>query len=266
MTALDGRVVLVTGGGSGVGRAIVDRFLSEGARLVVLERDRDKVAALEALASNDLVAVEGDVTSYADNERAVAAATETFGRLDVLIGNVGLWDFSRPLLDLSPDELTAGFRDLFDVNVLGYLLGARAAAAALAESRGAIILTLSNASFYPQGGGVLYTASKHAGLGVVRQLAYELAPAVRVNGVAPGGMATQLSGPRSLGLDGQRISDIPIQEYLERHSALERAAEPADYVGAYALLASTHDALTVTGTVFDISAVGTPHRTSLAEG
>ncbi|MDQ7905272.1 3-(cis-5,6-dihydroxycyclohexa-1,3-dien-1-yl)propanoate dehydrogenase [Phytohabitans sp. ZYX-F-186] len=260
MRGLEDRVVLVTGGGSGVGRAIVDRFLDEGARLAVLERDADKVASLESIGSKELVTVTGDVTSYADNERAVAAAVETFGRLDVLIGNVGMWDFSRNLVDLSPGELEAGFRDLFAVNVLGYLLGARAAAAALKRSRGAIILTLSNASFYPRGGGVLYTATKHAGLGLVRQLAYELAPEVRVNAVAPGAMATNLTGPKSLGLDRRQIKDIPIQEYLEKHSALERAIEPADYAGTYALLASSHDALTVTGTVFDISAAGTPHR------
>jgi 2,3-dihydroxy-2,3-dihydrophenylpropionate dehydrogenase/cis-2,3-dihydrobiphenyl-2,3-diol dehydrogenase len=257
---LEGRVVLLTGGGSGVGRAIVDRFLDEGARIVVLERDPDKAAALEAIGSNDLSVVTGDVTSYADNERAVAAAVDTFGRLDVFIGNVGLWDFSRNLVDLSPTELETGFRELFGVNVLGYLLGARAAAAALRQSRGTVILTLSNASFYPQGGGVLYTATKHAGLGVVRQLAYELAPEIRVNGVAPGGMATNLSGPKSLGLDQRQIKDIPIQEYQEKYSALERVIEPADYVGTYVLLASSRDALTVTGTVFDISAVGTPHR------
>ncbi|WP_236791818.1 3-(cis-5,6-dihydroxycyclohexa-1,3-dien-1-yl)propanoate dehydrogenase [Amycolatopsis sp. GM8] len=260
MGGLEGRVVLVTGGGSGVGRAIVDRFLDEGARLVVLERDPGKVASLGEIGNSDLVAVTGDVTSYADNERAVAAAVEAFGRLDVFIGNVGLWDFSRTLVDLSPDELEAGFHDLFTVNVLGYLLGAKAAAAALRESRGAIILTLSNASFYPQGGGVLYTATKHAGLGIVRQLAYELAPEIRVNGVAPGGMATNLSGPKSLGLDERQIKDMPIQDYLEKYSALERAIDPADYVGTYALLASSRDALTVTGTVFDISAVGTPRR------
>ncbi|GAA1865928.1 3-phenylpropionate-dihydrodiol/cinnamic acid-dihydrodiol dehydrogenase [Pseudonocardia ailaonensis] len=260
MGGLQDRVVLVTGGGSGVGRAIVERFLDEGARLVVLERDPDKAASLAAIGSGELVTVTGDVTTYADNEKAVAAAVEAFGRLDVFIGNVGLWDFNRTLVDLSPTELQAGFHDLFTVNVLGYLLGARAAAAALRESRGAIVLTLSNASFYPQGGGVLYTATKHAGLGVVRQLAYELAPEIRVNGVAPGGMSTNLSGPRSLGLSERQISDIPIQEYLEKYSALERAIEPSDYVGAYALLASGGDALTVTGTVFDISSVGTPHR------
>ncbi|MDT0393638.1 MULTISPECIES: SDR family NAD(P)-dependent oxidoreductase [Streptomyces] len=237
-----------------------DRFLDEGARIVVLERDPGKAASLEAVGGDDLVVVTGDVASYADNERAVAAAVDRFGRLDVFIGNVGMWDFSRDLLDLSPAELEAGFRELFDVNVLGYLLGVRAAATALKESRGAIVLTLSNASFYPQGGGVLYTATKHAGLGIVRQLAYELAPEIRVNGVAPGGMSTNLSGPKSLGLDQRRFSDIPIQEYLEKHSALERVIEPADYVGAYVLLASSRDALTITRTAFDVSAVGTPQR------
>ncbi|MFC4946691.1 3-(cis-5,6-dihydroxycyclohexa-1,3-dien-1-yl)propanoate dehydrogenase [Pseudonocardia sp. GCM10023141] len=262
MSGLQDRVVLVTGGGSGVGRAIVDRFLDEGARLVVLERDPEKAASLASRGSSELVTVTGDVTRYADNEKAVATAVEEFGRLDVFIGNVGLWDFNRTLVDLSPTELEAGFHDLFTVNVLAYLLGARAAAAALRESRGTIILTLSNASFYPQGGGVLYTATKHAGLGVVRQLAYELAPEIRVNGVAPGGMATNLSGPKSLGLEERRITDIPIQEYLEKYSALERAIEPADYVGAYAMLGSSRDALTVTGTVFDISSVGTPHRSA----
>jgi len=260
MRGIQDQVVLLTGGGSGIGRAIVERFLDDGAWLVVLERDADKVASLEDIATDRLVTVTGDVTSFSDNERAVAAALGAFGRLDVFIGNVGMWDFSRALTDLTPQELEEGFQDLFRVNVLAYLLGVRAAAEALRDSRGAIILTLSNASFYPQGGGVLYTASKHAGLGLVRQLAYELAPEIRVNGVAPGGMATSLSGPRSLGLDQQQIKDIPITEYLAEHSALRRVIEPDDYVGAYALLASRSDALTVTGTVFDISAVGTPQR------
>lgn len=260
MNALDGRVTLVTGGGSGIGRAVVDRFLAEGARVVALERNPEGAAGLRALDDPHLVVVEGDVTSYTDNARAVGAATDHFGHLDVFVGNVGLWDFGRALVDLSPEELTNGFRDLFSVNVLAYLLGARAAAESLRVSRGAIILTLSNAALYPQGGGVLYTATKHAGLGIVRQLAYELAPEVRVNGVAPGGASTRLTGPRSLGLDKRTIEDIPLQEYQREHSALEYAIEPADYAGAYVLLASAGDSLTVTGTVIDLSSVGTPKR------
>jgi NAD(P)-dependent dehydrogenase (short-subunit alcohol dehydrogenase family) len=68
-----------------------------------------------------------------------------------------------------------GLDELFAVNVKGYLLGARAAAEALRPTRGSMIFTLSNASFFPRDGGPLYTASEHAGLGLVRQLAYELA-------------------------------------------------------------------------------------------
>lgn len=260
MNSLDGRVTLVTGGGSGIGRAVVDRFLAEGARVATLEKSSEKAAALRALDDPHLVVIEGDVTSYEDNVRAVAAAMDAFGRLDAFIGNVGLWDFGRELADLTPDELENGFHDMFSVNVLGYLLGARAAAEALRESRGTIVLTLSNASFYPRGGGVLYTATKHAGLGIVRQLAYELAPEVRVNGVAPGGASTELTGPRSLGLAERTIEEIPLQDYQREHSALGYAIEPADYAGAYVLLASATDALTVTGTVIDLSSVGTPQR------
>jgi len=260
MNSLAGRVTLVTGGGSGIGRAVVDRFLAEGASVVAMEKRPANADALRALNDPHLVVVEGDVTSYDDNARAVNAATDTFGRLDAFIGNVGIWDFSRALVDLTPEELESGFHDMFSVNVLGYLLGARAAAEALRNSRGTIVLTLSNASFYPQGGGVLYTASKHAGLGVVRQLAYEFAPEVRVNGVAPGGANTHLTGPRSLGLDHRTIEDIPLQAYQRKYSALEYAIEPADYAGAYVLLASASDALTVTGTVIDLSSAGTPQR------
>ena len=260
MKALDGRVTVITGGGAGIGRAVLDRFLSEGSRVVALERNATHAAALRALEDPHLVVVEGDVTSYDDNARAVAAATDTFGRLDAFIGNVGIWDFSRELVDLTPEELESGFHDMFSVNVLAYLFGARAAAEALRSSRGTIVLTLSNASFYPRGGGVLYTATKHAGLGVVRQLAYELAPEIRVNAVAPGGASTQLTGPRSLGLDVRTIEEIPLQDYQREHSALEYAIEPADYAGAYVLLASARDALTVTGTVIDLSSAGTPQR------
>ena len=82
---------------------------------------------------------------------------------------------------------------MFGVNVKGYLLGAKAAYRELAKTRGSIIFTVSNAGFYPCGGGPLYTASKHAVVGLIRQLAYELAPSVRVNAVAPGLVRTAFS-------------------------------------------------------------------------
>jgi 2,3-dihydroxy-2,3-dihydrophenylpropionate dehydrogenase/cis-2,3-dihydrobiphenyl-2,3-diol dehydrogenase len=264
---LEGKAALVTGGASGLGRAIAERFIQEGGQVLVVDRSRDKLKQLSAELGGPLVTFVGDVTSPADNTGAVAAAVEAFGQLDVFVGNAGLWDFNRPLLGSSIEDTALAFEELFAVNVKGYLLGARAAAEALRPTRGSMIFTLSNSSFFPRGGGPLYTASKHAGLGLVRQLAYELAPDIRVNGVAPGGMATDLRGPSSLGMDRQSISDaMPVRELLRRHMALEIYIEPSDYVGAYVLLASPENSSTVTGAVFDISSFGTPQREVTPEG
>jgi 2,3-dihydroxy-2,3-dihydrophenylpropionate dehydrogenase len=258
---LEDKSALVTGGGSGLGRAITERFVHEGAQVTVMDRSRDKLEQLRADLGAAVTIITGDVTSSGDNVAAVAAALHAYGKLDVFIGNAGLWDFNRPLLGSSIEDLARGFDELFAVNVKGYLLGARASAEALRATRGSMIFTLSNASFFPAGGGPLYTASKHAGLGMVRQLAYELSPEIRVNGVAPGGMATDLRGPSSLGLDEKSISQaMPIQELLREHMALEIYIEPSDYAGAYVLLASTENSITVTGSVFDISSFGTPKR------
>src|SRR5208337_1786381 len=112
--------------------------------------------------------------------------------------NAGIWDSSISLAALPDDRISAAFDELFCVNVKGYLLGAKAAYRELPQTNGCIIFTVSNAVFYPCGGGPLYTASKHAVVGLIRQLAYELAPKIRVNGVAPGAIPTDLRGPRSL--------------------------------------------------------------------
>ena len=131
----------------------------------------------------------GDVTSAADNARAVDVALTRFGRLDSFVANAGMFDYGAGLVDTPVESLERAFDELFAVNVKGYLLGAKAAAPALIESRGSLLMTASMSSTHAGVGGVVYTASKHAVVGLVRQLAFELAPAVRVNGVAPGFMA-----------------------------------------------------------------------------
>ncbi|MEU4169238.1 3-(cis-5,6-dihydroxycyclohexa-1,3-dien-1-yl)propanoate dehydrogenase [Streptomyces sp. NPDC026665] len=261
MGRLDDTSVLVTGGGSGLGLAVVERFVDEGAAVTAFDRSADKLRRVQERFGARVRTVHGDVTSPADNAKAVETAVETFGALDVLVANAGVWDFGRGLTDSAPEELAQGFDELFAVNVKGYLLGARAAAEALKDSEGSMIFTLSNASFFPGGGGPLYVASKHAGVGLVRQLAYELAPHIRVNGIAPGGMATDLRGPKSLGLSDTTITDaLPLRELMIQHSALAREVTAQDYVGPYVLLASGEESVTVTGTVFDISSHGTPRR------
>lgn len=246
---LDGQVALVTGGGSGLGRAVVERFLAEGGSVGVLEKDARKAGQLAGELGDAVAVTEGSATSWADNERAVADTVAAFGRLDILVGNAGLWDFGTPLEDLSGPALPGAFGQLFELNVLGYLLGAKAALPALRAGGGSMIFTVSNAGFYPGGGGPLYTASKHAVVGLVRQLAYELAPEIRVNGVAPGGMPTDLRGPAALGLADTAFTGPGVDQLMIRMGPLEKPIRPADYTGTYVLLASRENSATTTGSV-----------------
>jgi len=251
MDRLDGQVALVTGGASGLGRAIVARFVAEGARVAVLDLSMEKLDQLSAEFGAQVLAVQGDVRSLADNESAVARCEEHFGRLDIAIGNAGVWDYSMALVDLPADAIDEAFDELFHINVKGYLLLARAAAPALVRSEGALLFTISNAGFYSAGGGPLYTASKHAVVGLVRQLAYELAPSVRVNGVAPGGIHTDLRGPKALGQADRSIATLDIGRTADRWVPLGRLPTPEEYAGAYVFYATRTDAAPATGSVLN---------------
>ena len=246
---LDDHRVLVTGAGSGLGRAIVERFVDEGARVGVLELDAAKAADLTATFGERVAVTIGDATVLADNQRAVAETVAAFGSLDVFIGNAGLWDYGVALDALPETRIDEAFDQIFGLNVKAYLLGAKAAVAELRKTRGSMVFTVSNAGFWPGGGGPLYVASKHAVVGLVKQLAYELAPDVRVNGVAPGAMPTDLRGPAALGLDGVAFSTMPVDRIAEAVTALARPIDPADYTGHYVLLASRDNSRTVTGSV-----------------
>jgi NAD(P)-dependent dehydrogenase (short-subunit alcohol dehydrogenase family) len=247
---LEGDAALVTGGGSGLGLALVERFVNEGARVAVFDRSEERVDAVVERLGEAVVGIVGDVTTVADNERAVATAVSAFGKLDTFVGNAGIFDYFADLLGSPADALGRAFDEVFAINVKGYLLGAKAAAPALLNCDGCIILTASMASFYAGTGGIVYTASKHAVVGLVRQLAYELAPHVRVNGVAPGPMLTDVRGPRALGLDQQTLSAVPgIDELARAALPLQFLASPEDYTGHYVQLASRANARATTGVV-----------------
>ncbi|HEV7825195.1 MAG TPA: 3-(cis-5,6-dihydroxycyclohexa-1,3-dien-1-yl)propanoate dehydrogenase [Mycobacteriales bacterium] len=234
---LDGRRALVVGGGSGIGRAVVDTFAAEGARVAVLERDAAKCEAL----LDDVPFVVGDATTAAANEEAVATAVDAFGGLDVLVNCVGLFDFYRGLSELDAGVLDRAFDEMYAVNVKSHLHAVKAALPALRAAKGAIVLTASTSAYYPGRGGVLYVSSKFAVRGLVTALAHELAPDVRVNGVAPGGtLDTDLRGPRTLGLDDRRLGDAPDRAAeLAARTPLHVALSPADHAWSYVFLAST---------------------------
>jgi NAD(P)-dependent dehydrogenase (short-subunit alcohol dehydrogenase family) len=235
---LDGMVIVCTGAGSGIGRAAVDAFVAEGARVAVLERDPIKCRDLGEV--EHVVAVCDDATTAVANRRVVESALDNWGRIDAVVTFVGVFDLYTALADLSDDQFDAAFAETYELNVRSPLLTVRAALPALRSVRGSIVFTLSSSSSYAGRGGPLYVSSKHALRGAMLQLAHELAPDVRVNGVAPGGtVATDLRGLRSLGLDSTRLDDRPGRaDALRSRTPLQVALEPTDHAGLYVLLVS----------------------------
>ena len=254
MAALEGQTALVTGASKGLGKSVAKRFAAEGANVVANSRSaaRAEAAAEEIGTELDdggrVIGLPADVSNYDQVERLVERTIEEFGNIDVLVGNAGIHDDSIALEDVPPDQLQDSFDELFGVNVRGYLNAAKAALPSLRETSGNVVFTASYASFNPGTGGIFYTPAKHAVVGIVRQLAYELAPEIRVNGVAPNYVPTDLSGMNSLG-QGAVLDEVK--------GAGERALQdryklpilgPDDYAGYYVFLASDESAAS-TGTV-----------------
>jgi len=198
-TWLDGKRALVAGAGSGIGRAVVDAFICEGARVGALERDEAKAARLAADLP-DCVVTRGDATIVADARAAVEAVTSSFGGLDVLVNCVGIFDFYRGLADLPDDQLDAAFDEMFAVNVKSQLVTVRAALPELRRSGGSVVLTVSTSGFYPGRGGVLYVASKFAVRGFTYALREDLlGRPIRVTTVDAGLVETEFSVVRFRG-------------------------------------------------------------------
>jgi len=248
MHMLLNRRVIVTGAGSGIGKAIVKRFLNEGAHVLGVVRKAEQVD--EFTDHDEFCYVVGDVNNYSTNEIAVITAIEKWGGLDVMIANAGVWDFFKKLQKMSAKELEDGFSQIMSTNVRAVLMAAHASYPALNESKGALITTGSNACFRPGGGGPLYTASKYALRGVVGQLALDFAPNVRVSGVAPGATDTPISGidalnqrQKSMNQDRERL------ESMGQHIPLGRISSPEEHTDLYVTLASENGARYITGTI-----------------
>lgn len=236
---LEGKRALIVGAGSGIGRAVVDSFLAEGSHVAVLERDKAKCDRL-AIEMPHVCVLEGDATTASANRDAVAMTVETYGGLDILVNCVGVFDFYRRLETIDAEELDDAFDEMFATNVKSHLHSVKAAIPELQASRGNIVLTESTSAYYPGRGGTLYVASKFAIRGLVTTLAYELAPTVRVNGVAPGGtLGTDLRGLTALGLNEKRLDDNPGREAdVSSRNPLKVALTGVDHSWGYVYLAS----------------------------
>ena len=245
-------VVLITGAGSGLGLGLARNFREQGATLALLEVSAAKADALRTEFPDALVLL-GDASKLADVEQARTAIAERFARLDALVSVHGIFDGLVRLKDVPLGRLDSLFDELFHVNVKSNFLLARVFADLLEAAKGAIVLTTSNAAYAADGGGAFYTASKGALRSLVGQLAFEFAPHVRVNAVAPAGIAnSQLRGPEALGMEGQSQADIPKDAFLTKFreiSLLSDLPSPEDHATIYAFLASRENRIMTGQTV-----------------
>lgn len=226
-----GRRVLVTGGASGIGLAVVEAFGGLGDRVVSLDRRESDSAAASVI---------GDVTEPGDLERAVREATEGTGELDVLVVNAGIHDGGANL-SLPAEDLATVTRAVLDVDVVGYALTLQAAAPALTAAGGCAVLTLSDSAFLAgqTGAGIAYTAAKYAGMGITRWAARALAPAVRVNAVSPGGIITALQAVTAEGPTRGLFDDAEAKaELIRSRNVLGTIMSTSELAELYVFLAS----------------------------
>ncbi len=193
MTTLDGQVTLITGAGSGIGRAMAAAFVAAGARVLAVDRAAEGLAALaEAVAAPESLAVHrADLTEPAAIGAMLAAAEARFGPVEVVCNNAGLLDRMMPL-DETDDAL---WEQIMAVNLTAPMRLTRAALPAmLARGRGVFVNTASIASVQGGRGGFSYTVSKHGLLGLTRAVATAYgAQGIRCNAVAPGSVKTSLA-------------------------------------------------------------------------
>lgn len=190
----EGRTVIVTGAGSGIGRATASRVVREGARLVAVDVSAERLEALaKAFHGAEIITVAADVTRQDDIDRIVAAAGE---RIDGLANVAGIND------DFSPAHLTSDeiWERVIAINLTGAFKLTRAVVPAmLAAGRGAIVNVSSEAGLRGNASGTAYTVSKHGLIGLTRSAAFMYGPSgIRVNAVAPGGVATGIPMPPAL--------------------------------------------------------------------
>src|SRR5258706_2002636 len=202
------RVCLVTGGTSGIGRAIALGFAQAGAKVVAGSTNPDKVSAIKKELGTGHEAVTINVSDANSVAAAVEYAVKRFGRLDVIVNAAGVIK-RQPSLEMSVEE----FRRIVDVNLTGSFLVAQATARVMKDQapdargeRGNIILIASLNSYISLVEVLAYAASKSGVLGLVRGLANEWAPlGVRVNAIAPGGFPTDLNRPLIEGTERGRM-------------------------------------------------------------
>jgi NAD(P)-dependent dehydrogenase (short-subunit alcohol dehydrogenase family) len=223
MSELEGRTALVTGASRGIGLAIAQSLVRRGARVVVTARKPEALTeAVAALGGPDVaVGVAGNAGDPQHRAEAVGTAVDTFGSLDMLVGNVGINPVFGPMVDLDLDA----FRKILDTNVVGTLgLVQEAWRAWMAEHGGSVLVVASVGGLKASPGIAGYGVSKAALINLVTQLSVELAPKVRVNAVAPAVVKTRFAGALYEGREEEAAKGYPVGRLGEPEDIGEAAA------------------------------------------
>jgi NAD(P)-dependent dehydrogenase (short-subunit alcohol dehydrogenase family) len=249
---LAGKVAVVTGGASGIGRGIVERFVAEGAKVVIADVQTELGEALAADLGADAVFQRTDVGEQAQVAALVDFAVDAFGGLHVMINNAGR---SSPLRKGLFAEDFSEFDAVMRVNVLGVMAGTRDAARHMAEHGGGSIVNISSIGGILAGGGVAsYRASKAAVIQFTKSAAIELANyEVRVNCIAPGNIPTPILRSAATDEDREKLEQFEarIRQTMRDDRPLKREGTPEDVAEA-ALYFATDRSRYVTGTVLPV--------------
>lgn len=238
------KTALVIGGNDGIGKAVAERFVTEGIRVVIFarreEQCRSVVEMLNAIVVGSSAAayVSGDITSEQDLKRAVEKAVERFGRLDILV-NVAAAQSAGTVMDATVED----YRHMFGVNVMGYGLAAKAAIPQLLKSNSAAIINIASLNgCIGVANRTLYNCSKAAVIEMTKSIACDY-PSIRVNSISPGFTASEsmMLGLSSSGIDPQECADLMSSRIL-----MKRMGKPGEIASVVNFLASD-DASYITG-------------------
>ncbi len=240
--SLIGQVAVVTGGSRGIGAAIVKLFAAAGTQVVFNYR-RDRAAASAVAGESGAVAVRADVSRKGDARRLVDTAIKRFGRLDILVGNHGIWN----AVDCPIDEMTEGqWDEMIDINLKGIYTVTHFAVKQMKKQKyGRIIHISSTAGQRGESYHSHYAASKGGVISFVKGLSTELAPhGILVNCVAPGWVDTDMSRPG--------LEDPSVAAEVGRAIPLGRIGTPEEIAGPVLFLASEH-ATFITGEILNVN-------------
>jgi 3-oxoacyl-[acyl-carrier protein] reductase len=240
---LAGKVAIVTGGSKGIGASIARHLAAEGASVVVNyvtgKNDAERVVAEIARDGANAIAIQASLAKTEDIARLFAQTKKTFGRLDVLVNNAGIYEF-RPLEQVDEDH----FHKQFNLNVLGVVLASKEAAKYFDGDGGSIINVSSLVSKVAPPNAVVYSATKAAVDAVTKSLAKELGPRkIRVNAINPGMVITE--GVRSAGLQ-----ESDFRKDIEARTPLGRIGQVEDVAPAAVFLASPESSWITGETLF----------------